>query len=328
MNNYNLPNYSDFIIGHNLAIVKRRLLETIQVYSKPEESIVIDIILESNLVNEFYDSNIEILNEESFKEKLAKKVSTIKKTIKEKGKSALSDTQEKIMKIGSNVKSYVGVIIKTVKKQIEKILEIIKNAAKKAVESSDKIKEKVKENEDNKEFVGELKNFKEMYGGAVKWFKSGFIKDLEESMEKKATNETLEIHVYETLIKGLESREITVGTLLKEDEGGKPKIPFFSKLVDGIRKIPPIKQLWDFGLYAEKAANNALHKASVFLNKAAGTSGPHKFPKLGMMVGLGLEVLARKPLELGLIALVPALGIVVTTIKTVEMAAFIMSLAG
>lgn len=323
-----LPNYSEFIVSHNLTSAKRKLLETIQVYSKPEENIIIGIILESNLVNEFYDNNIEILNEESFKEKLAKKVSSIKKTIKEKGKSALSDTQEKIMKIGSNIKSYVGAVIQTVKKQIEKILEIIKAAAKKAVESSDKIKEKVKENEDKKEFIGELKNFKEMYGGAVKWFKSGFIKDLEESMEKKATNETLELHIYETLIEGLESQEITIGTLLEEDKAGKPKIPFFRKLVDGIRKIPPIKQLWDFGLYAEKVANNALHKASVFLNKAAGTSGPHKFPMLGMLVGVGLEVLARKPLELGLIALVPALGIIVTSIKSVEMAAFIMSLAG
>jgi hypothetical protein len=324
----NLPNYADFIVSHNLTIAKRRLLETIQIYSKPEESIIIGIILESNLINEFYNNDVEILNEESFKEKLAKKVGSIKKTIKEKGKSALSDTQEKIMKIGSNVKSYVSVIIKTVKKQIEKILGIIKTAAKKAVESSDKIKEKVKENEGKKEFVGEIKNFKEMYGGAVKWFKSGFVKDLEESMTKKATNETLELHVYETLIEGIQSHEITIDSLLEEDTKGKPKIPFFSKLVDGIRKIPPIKQLWDFGLYAEKVANNALHKASVFLNKAAGTSGPHKFPKLGMMVGLGLEVLARKPLELGLIALVPALGIIVTTIKSVEMAAFIMSLAG
>lgn len=324
----NLPNYSEFMVSYDLGIAKKKLLETIRIYSRPEESIVIDLIIESNLINEFYDGNIELLNEESFKEKLAKKVDTIKNTLKEKGKKALSDTQEKIMKIGSNVKSYVGAIIKTIKKQLEKILEIIKGAAQKAVESSDKIKEKIKENEGKKEFVDELKNFKEMYGGAVKWFKGGFVEDLEKSMTKKATNETLELHIYETLIDGLETQEITIETLLEEDKEGKPKIPFFKKLVDGIRKIPPIKQLWDFGLYAEKIANNALHKASVFLNKAAGTSGPHKFPTLGTLVGVGLEMLARKPLELGLMAMIPALGIILTTIKSVETAAFIMSLAG
>jgi len=322
-----IKTFNEFFLEKSLQASKLELLNIIKEKSKDlSEVIVIDTIIESNLVDKFYQEGIDLLNEESFKDRLAKKVNSIKNTIKDKGKKALSDAQEKIIKIGTNVKSYVTNIIKIITKKIGDLITLIKGATSKAVKSSKKIKEKIAENKDKKEFVGELGNFKQMYSAGIKWVKSGFVKDLSKAVNTKATNETLELHVYDTLIECFKSGELTLEELLLEEEG-KAKIPFLSKLVDGIRKIPPMKQLFQFGEYAEKVATNALHKCSVFLKKAAGAGGPFQFPMLGVIVGIGLEELARAPIKMGLIAAIPALGLIVTVIETLETATTIMSLA-
>jgi hypothetical protein len=318
--------YSEFLFEKELKTTKRQLLEVISSHLKNEESLIIQTVLENDLVDSFYSTDLDFLNEESFKEKLAKKVESIKNTLKEKGKQALTITQEKIMKLGSNIKSYVGTIIEIIKKQISKVIEKIKGASSTAVKSSKKLAEKIKENKDKKDFQEECKNFKEIYNSGIKWIKDGFVKNVEEAMTKNATNEELELNMYKSLIDGLNTGEITLEMLFEETESGTPKIPFFKKLVDGIRSIPPIKQLFEFGEYAEKIAQNSLHKASVFLNKVAGAPGPYQFPKFGMLVGIGLEELARMAMNMGLLALIPGLGIVITIIETIETATTIISL--
>jgi hypothetical protein len=45
-----------------------------------------------------------------------------------------------------------------------------------------------------------------------------------------------------------------------------------------------------------------------------------------MLVGIGLEELARMAMNMGLLALIPGLGIVITIIDTIETATTIISL--
>ena len=65
---------------------------------------------------------------------------------------------------------------------------------------------------------------------------------------------------------------------------------------------------------------------SIFFNKVAGASGPHEFPWMGMLVGIGLEELARFPAKIALLLLIPVLGLAVIAIETLEMGLTILSL--
>jgi len=312
-------NYDD--INLDLKEAKLNLLNNISRHDKKYKD-VIDFIIESNLVNEVYS-----LNEIDLQKSLDNKVDSIKDTVKDKGKKALSITQQKIIKIGTNVKQYIGNVIKIIKKELAEAIGKIRKHTQKVVKSSQKIKKAIAENKDKKEFQEEVVHFKDMYGKGIAWAKKDPMNALQKSMQKKSKmEESLEIFIYEALSEALDTGEITIDILIEQDAKGQPKIPFLKKMVDGLRNIPPFKQLWDFGKYAEKVGRNALHKASVFLNKTAGATGPWKYPDLGTIVGIGLEIVARKPLQLGLIAAIPPLGIVLTTVTTLETGATVVSL--
>jgi hypothetical protein len=313
---------------HNRMLFESRvnLLNMIATIGTQEEKFVIDTILEANLVNEFYSDSNSVINEKSFKETLINKLDIIKDTIKTSGKKVLTDTQKNILKIGTSVKSYIKSIIGLINKGISSLMNSVKSRTKKAANSSKKLKKAIQENGDVVELKEEAINFKDLYSAGMGWAKSGFVKSIEASMGKKSVLEQFEIQTNNVIIEALESGEITLNQLYEADEDGQPKIPFLAKLVDGIRHIPPVKQLYDFSIWAEKKATDSLNKMSIFFNKVAGASGPHEFPWMGMLVGIGLEELARFPAKIALLLLIPVLGLAVIAIETLEMGLTILSL--
>ena len=139
--------YDDFLIEKNLVQSRRNL--TIAIFENIEE---VEPILEEAIamVNlGIFDSltfdNVNNLSEnqlfENIFQKAKEKFQKAKETIKQKGKQALSDAQEKIIKFAGDVKKVIQVVIKQLTEAIKKAYE---SGKKLASQVSSKAKEKVR----------------------------------------------------------------------------------------------------------------------------------------------------------------------------------------
>lgn len=309
-------------VEERLKTARLCLLLAVNEKLKADERLLINLIIEQDLINETYT-----LNEESLGDRINKKIENAKETIKQKGKNALSKGQEFLVKMGNNIKNYISNLIKIIKKKLAESIKKMRNHVRKAIMASKKLKDAIRNTEMVKALEVEMKNFKDMYKKGMQWVKNDPIAAMQKSFFNKAKlDEHLEIEVLNLLTESVSKNKIEISKLVEQDEKGQPKIPFLTGLVNSLRKIPPFKQLWDFGLYAEKMADTALEKASVFLNKTAGAGGPYDFKELSFLIGLGIEVVARKTIQYAIVLLIPPMAFIISIISTIETGATILTL--
>lgn len=309
-------------IEERLKTARLGLLLAVNEKLKGDERLLIKLIIEQDLINETYT-----LNEESLGDRINKKIQNAKETLKQKGKNALSKAQTFLVKMGNNIKSYISNLIKIIKKEMGEALGKIRKHVRKAIMASNKVKDAIRNTEMVKALEVEMKNFRDMYKKGMQWVKNDPLAAMQKAFFNKAKmEEQLEIEVLNLLTEAVSKNEIEISTLVEQDEKGQPKIPFLTGLVNSLRKIPPFKQLWDFGLYAEKMADNALEKASIFLNKTAGAGGPYNFKELSFIIGLGIEVVMRKTIQYGIVLLIPPMAFIISIISTIETGATILTL--
>ena len=329
--------YDEFLLEKHLVRSRRDLaisvfeqLEEVQPILKEAFEMVELGIFDGFSLESFSNFTEEQLNENLFKvakEKLAK----AKETIKQKGKDALSATQERIIKIGGDVSKVIKLVIKQIQDAVKKAFDSGKALAEKAISAGkEKVSKAIGEIKEPKKLSEELKNGKAMLKATAKWITSGFSKEAAGAMNKAAKNTggeakesfnpiMFEIMITEGIASSIRSGEIDLDELVNEGKGGA-KIPFISAIAKKLNEYPPFKQLYNIKNETKDIVSGGLSKFSAWATKVAGAPGPYKFIALATIIGILVEMevkgVGKKFLKFALHG-IPGVGTVISVAATV-----------
>lgn len=264
--------------------------------------------------------------DESIVDKLADKFKSAVDTMKEKGKQALSDTQEAIIKLGGKIGGIIKYMVTAVKEWIGEQWKAAQEAWKSAVGAkSGVIKDKVEAMgaEKKNALKDEVKNLKSIVSSIGGWIKGGFTSDLAKAADKSAKAEesfigyAFELGLTQTLNEAVLSGELNIAQIV--NEGGGAKIPFISSIAKGMNEIPPFSLLYQVKKTIAKVAGNTLEKFSYYATELAGAPGPYKFVALATFIGIIGEVAFKTGAKTALLNLIPGLGTIAYLVSKIAM---------
>jgi len=265
--------------------------------------------------------------DESIIDKLSDKFKNAVATAKEKGKQALSDTQEFIIKTGGKIGGIIQMMVSAIKKWLGEQFNLAKSAWKNAVMSKgDEIKSKVEGLSDEKKNIlkEEVKNLKTIMASVSKWIKGGFTSDVATAAKKAATTEesligyTFELSLIESINEAVLSGELNFADLVAEGEGGA-KVPFISSIAQKMNEIPPFSLLYKVKKGVAKIAGGALDKFSYYATELADAPGPYKFAALATLIGIVGEVAVKGAAKSALVAAIPGIGTAAYLVSKIAM---------
>jgi len=341
-----LLSYQEFLFETYAKIkfssAKENLLRSISNnYLNENEKVVFNFLINEGFTEDIFylhESGYEAVYEENLFTKFKEKYQNAKELIKQKGKEALdtmSDATKKVLELGGNIMKAVQIIIQKVAQVIKTSFEASKAKAKESVDkASDKITEKLesmKRAGDKKVSVkDETSHVGEMIAAGTKYVTSGYVEQLAGASKEAATKDgeskkesTYISYLQYSIINEIAS-DINHGTSIyyiieslnedgeslneSGDDSGGLNIPYLSKLMDKIGKIPPFSLFHKLGDLAGKFSNNMLSKTSFYIHKIADGPTPYKFVAYGVIVGIivGYEVEHKIT---HLLALLPGIGI-------------------
>ena len=142
-----------------------------EAYAMVDMGIFDDMLIEHLMVMDETE-----INENLFK-KAKDKFDSAVATAKEKGKSALSDTQKILIKLGGDIGNIIKLVVKELASMINEAYTISEKLAMKAAQKSkDDIVETVKGLKDANLLNTEIKNAKKMLNGLALWVKKDLLK--------------------------------------------------------------------------------------------------------------------------------------------------------
>ena len=322
--------YNQFLIEKNLIQSRRNL--TIAIFENIEE---VEPVLEEaiSMVNlGIFDSltfdNINNLSEEQLFEnifqKAKEKFQKAKETIKQKGKQALSATQEKIIKFGGDIKKIIQVVIKQLTEAVKKAYESGKKiAGQVSTKAKEKVRKAIGNVKDPKQLSEDIKNAKNMLKSMAAWVLGGFNKEAAQAMVKAGkTNEAEDFRYFEWAIteglaQAIKDGDIDIKDILNEGAGAK--IPFISAIAAKLNKFPPFKSLYAVKYKVKDVVGGALEKFSVWATEVAGAPGPYKFIALATIIGILVEMevkgIGKKLLKMSLHG-IPGVGTIISYAAT------------
>lgn len=272
---------------------------------------VFDDLLIENLLNltdnELYENLIQ-----KAKEKFNRAV----EIAKEKGKNALSATQQTIIRIGGNIGKVIKLIIKALTEALKEAWEKMSALGNSAVSKfSSQIKSKV-DNLDSNKLIDEIKNAKTVLSSMKGYVLGGFVKQAAGAMEKGAAVEesrfnpyAFELAIYKSINDSIVNGNIDINQLITEGEG--VKIPFVSAIGAAVNKIPPFSLLYKVKNLAKDISGGMLGTISKYATELAGAPGPYQFAALATLIGVAAEVYVKHKAAHSLIHAVPGLGTIV-----------------
>lgn len=279
------------------------------------------LLVESGIFDNAFDDE---LNEESIMAKMKAKFDNAVQIAKEKGKKALTDTQEKILQLGGKIGSVIKTLVSALAKWISDTFSAAKaHFSKVASASNDKITAAVTKIEDTNKLAVEVKNLKAVIGSTGAWLKSGLVNQVSgaaASAAKEDANENIDIPVFEIILLESINDAVISGDLnfmdLLEGEGG---IPFVSAIAHKLHEFPPFNLLHKVQSAAEKVASGALNKLSYYATELAGAPGPYEFVALAAIIGIVAEVQFKGMAKTAIINLIPGIGTIASIISYVAM---------
>ena len=279
------------------------------------------LLVESGIFDNAFDDE---LNEESIMAKMKAKFDNAVQIAKEKGKKALTDTQEKILQLGGKIGSVIKTLVSALAKWISDTFSAAKaHFSKVASASSDKITATVTKIEDTNKLAVEVKNLKAVIGSTGAWLKSGLVNQVSgaaASAAKEDANENIDIPVFEIILLESINDAVISGDLnfmdLLEGEGG---IPFVSAIAHKLHEFPPFNLLHKVQGAAEKVASGVLNKLSYYATELAGAPGPYEFVALAAIIGIVAEVQFKGMAKTAIINLIPGIGTIASIISYVAM---------
>ena len=287
-----------------------------------EAMTLVDMGIFDGLVYE--DLENDALYENLFK-KAKEKLAAAKKTLADKGKKALSDTQEMILAIGGDIAKVIKMAVEAIAKACKEAFNMAAAAAKKAAEKSKaEIKKSIESMKDKNKLSEEIKNGKAMLGAMKAWVMGGFHKEAAKGMQTAAKQDegfsqyAMELALYKSINEAVVSGDLDFTDLV--NEAGGAKIPFISSIAAKLNKVPPFKQLYAVKNKVKDVVGNALEKFSIWATEVAGAPGPYKFVALATIIGIIVEMevkgIGKKLLKVAFHA-IPFAGTIISWAATV-----------
>jgi hypothetical protein len=318
-----IKSYEGFVANKKLVESRRQVI--INVLEQFEE--IKPIMNEALLIVEFgiFDEGFDNLNEENLISKMKAKFDAAVEIAKEKGKQALTKSQEVIIKLGGKIASIIKLIVEKLKEWVDAAWTAAKSAYASGAQS--KIKEitaaiEKKSDESKNLLLKEVKQGKQVVSATVGWITSGFVKDTAKAAQEAASEdvkEAFEIAILNSINEAVINGDIDFTDLVKESDAHGPSIPFVSAIAHKMHHIPPFNLLDKVKQAAEKVAKGTLGKLSYYATELAGAPGPFEFLALAGIIGIIAEVQVKGIAKHALLHAVPGLGTVASIISNVAM---------
>jgi hypothetical protein len=318
-----IKSYEGFVANKKLVESRRQVI--INVLEQFEE--IKPIMNEALLIVEFgiFDEGFDNLNEENLISKMKAKFDAAVEVAKEKGKQALTKSQEVIIKLGGKIASIIKLIVEKLKEWVDAAWTAAKSAYASGAQS--KIKEitaaiEKKSDESKNLLLKEVKQGKQVVSATVGWITSGFVKDTAKAAQEAASEdvkEAFEIAILNSINEAVINGDIDFTDLVKESDAHGPSIPFVSAIAHKMHHIPPFNLLDKVKQAAEKVAKGTLGKLSYYATELAGAPGPFEFLALAGIIGIIAEVQVKGIAKHALLHAVPGLGTVASIISNVAM---------
>lgn len=314
--------FEKFMTEKELINTQRELM--VNIFSQFEE---LNPVIEEAIamVEEgWFDNTLMSINEENLFQKAKAKFDQAVQTAKEKGKKALSDTQQKIIKLGGNIVNVIKLIVEKLKEWITALWSGAKAFyAKQAGAKTEELKSKVegKSAEYKNKLLGEIKDFKQMSSSVVSWATSGFIKDTATAASKVAKQDEsiiFNLSVLSAINESIVNGDLNFADILHEG-GDSHGIPFVSSIAHKLHHVPPFNLLDKVKSAAEKVSGGFLNKISYYATELAGAPGPFKFAAIATLIGIVAEVKFKGAAKHALLSAVPGLGTIASIISNVAM---------
>lgn len=322
-----LLTFESFVTNQNIVETRRELMVNIFNQFDEIKPIMNEAIL---LVNEgIFDDGFENINEENLISKMKSKFDTAMQVAKQKGKDALTDAQEKIIKLGGNIAGVIKLIIEKLKEWTNEALKGAVSFYKKiAGEKSGEIKKAIdnKGDEGKKKIAVEVKNLKNIASSTTKWVTSGFSSEATKAAAaaaKEDIKESFELAVLQSINEAVINGDIDFTDMIDESEGG---IPFVSTIAHKMHHVPPFNLLDKVKQGAEKIAGGTLNKFSYYATKLAGAPGPYEFVALAAIIGIIAEVKFKGVAKHAVLHAIPGLGMIAGIISNIAMALAVIAI--
>jgi len=313
-----LLTFESFVANQNIVETRRELM--INIFKQFDE--IKPIMNEAELLVEsgLFDDGFESINEENLISKMKAKFDNAMQVAKSKGKEALTDAQEKIIKLGGNIGNIIKLMVEKLKEWVTSLFTAATSHFKSAAASKSGEIKKAVEGSDKKKITIEVKNLKDITAATAKWATSGFVQDTTKAAAtaaKEDIKEAFELAVLQSINEAVISGELDFTDMVEESEGG---IPFISAIAHKMHHIPPFSLLDKVKQGAEKVASGVLNKLSYYANKLAGAPGPYEFVALAAIIGIIAEVQFKGIAKHALLSAVPGLGMIASIISNTAMA--------
>jgi hypothetical protein len=327
-----LLTYESYITNSNIISARRQLLSSIfEQFEEMKESMnEANLIIESGIFDEAFDSE---LNEESILAKMKQKAQQAIQIAKEKGKQALTSSQEMILKLGGNIMNVIKLMISKLKEWIGSMFNAAKSVYAKAVQGkSDEIKKHLDSAGEKTKvlIVKEVKQLKVVASSLGTWLTSGFsseaVKAAAEVAKSDDVKESFELTILLALNESVKSGEIDFTDLLEGDHGddhgheGGINVPYLTPIVHKLHNFPPFSSLHKVKEIIEKGAKKGLEKLSVWATELTGAPGPFEFVALAGLIGILGEIQFKGVAKHAILHAVPGLKTVASIISNVAMA--------
>ena len=318
-----LKSYEGFIANKRLVESRRQVI--VNVLEQFEE--IKPIMNEALLIVEFgiFDEGFDNLNEENLISKMKAKFDAAVEVAKEKGKQALSKSQEVIIKLGGKIASIIKLIVEKLKEWVDTAWTAAKAAYQSGVQAKAKeISAAIeKKSEESKNLLlKEVKQGKQVVSATVGWITGGFVKDTATAAQQAASEdvkEAFEIAILDSINEAIINGDIDFRELVQESDEHAAGIPFVSAIAHKMHHIPPFNLLDKVKQAAEKVAKGTLGKLSYYATELAGAPGPFEFIALAGIIGIIAEVKVKGAVKHALLHAVPGLGTIASIISNVAM---------
>jgi len=315
-------NFDEFIIESKLVEERRNLLINIMSQVSNDVSFMNESLVMIN-VGMFDDLFEGTLNEESIAAKMKAKFDAAVQTAKTKGKNALSDTQELVIRLGGSIANVIKLMVQKLKEWISENVQKAKSFYKGQVSSKmDEIEHAIEKAEDETKntLIKEAKNLKAISSSLLSWITSGFISDTTKAAAgavKEGMN--FEVNLLRMINESIINKTLDF-SVFESDHGHGHGIPYVSSIAHKMHDVPPFNLLDKVKSGAEKVASGTLNKFSYYATELAGAPGPYEFKAMATLIGIISEVQFKGVAKHLIISAIPGLGLILSLISHSAMA--------
>jgi hypothetical protein len=314
-------NFEEFIIENKVIEERRNLLINVMSQISTDVPFMNEslVMINTGMFDDIFEGNI---NEESIAAKMKAKFDAAVNTAKTKGKEALSNTQELVIRLGGSIANVIKLMVQKLKEWVSENIQKAKSFYKNQVSSRMGDIEKAIDNaqeETKNTLVKEIKNLKSISSSVLSWVSSGFVSDATKAAAgavKEGLNFELNLlkHINESVINK------TLDFSMFESEGHSSGIPYVSTIAHKMHHIPPFNLLDKVKSGAEKVAAGTLNRFSYYATELAGAPGPFEFKAMASLIGIITEVQFKGVAKHLIISAIPGLGLILSLISHAAMA--------